>query len=96
MDSTKKTLIDICNEIKEAGQYTDTSIADLSEAIKNSEWDSYKDPELLTFMSTINKLDFDSRIQDLLSKIVEKMYEKGIQTPCFSGCDPECPFKEFE
>lgn len=91
-----KKVKDICNEIKELGKYTDESIAELERAIEASDWDSYKDPELLTFMSTINKLDFDSRIQDLLSKIVEKMYGKGIQPPCFSGCDPECPFKEFE
>jgi hypothetical protein len=82
--------------VKTKGGYSEELIEKFKETIDEADWNSYKDPELLTFMSTINKLEFDPRVQKLLGSIVEKMDAKGIQTPCFSGCDPECPFKEFE
>lgn len=87
---------DLCQELREKGEYSDELVERFKKSIKEADWNSYKDPELLDFMKTINRLDFDSRAQYLLIDIVTKLSEKGIQTPCFNGCDPECPFKEFE
>ena len=87
---------ELCIELKEKDEYSDELVEKFRAVIKEADWNSYKDPELLDFMKTINSLDFDSRAQELLIEIVTKLSEKGIQTPCFSGCDPECPFKEFE
>lgn len=89
------TFREISEKIKAEG-YTLEVFNLLDETIKNGNWESYKDPDIMYFFKTITELDYNQEIQNVIGKLVDKMYEKGIQPPCMSGCDPECPFKEIE
>ena len=90
------TLKDISEIIKKQGGYTQEIFDSIDKVIEESNWDSYKDPDIMYFFRTVTDLDRDDRVQTAINKIVNKMYDKGIQPPCMSGCDPECPFKSLE
>lgn len=89
------TFREISEKIKAEG-YTPEVFNLLDETIEKGNWESYKDPDIMYLFKTITELDYNQGMQDVIGKLVNKMYDKGIQPPCMSGCDPECPFKEIE
>lgn len=89
-------LIEVCDAIKAEGNYTDENIASLKKAMENEDIKSFQDPSIVKFMFTINTMPFDPRVQDIVSLLVYKASEKGIEAPCGSGCDDTCPFHEIE
>ena len=89
------TLTEMSEVFKDRG-FTPETLDMLDKSIDEGDWESYKDPDILRLFKTVTDMDYNDGIQKAIGKLVNKMYDKGIQPPCMSGCDPECPFKEFE
>lgn len=89
------TLTEVSEIFKRKG-FTAETLDMLDKAVEEGDWGSYKDPDILRLFKTVTSMDYEDRIQKSIGRLVDKMYNKGINPPCMSGCDPDCPFKEFE
>lgn len=89
------TISEAIDEIKNDGNWTEDNLEIIKEAVDNSEFTDFTDPELKKFMSFINKWDYHEKIQELVTSIMVKFMEKGVASPCGSACG-SCAFHEVE
>lgn len=84
------------SRIETEGHYTDENLKDLENALLGAQPKDFNDPAVRAFMRFVNKRDFDRRVQDIVSNLVDYMNEKGIDIPCAHGCNESCEFHEEE
>lgn len=90
------TIDEAISKIETEGHYTDDNLKDLGNALLGANPKDFNDPVVRTFMRFVNKRDFDKRVQDIVSNLVDYMNERGIDIPCAHGCDESCEFHEEE
>lgn len=90
------TIEEAIKKVETDGVWTDENMNDLSDAVKNTEFESFSDPNLKQFLSFINTQPYHDKIQDIVTSIATRMSEKGVDIPCMSGCSDECAFHDME
>lgn len=86
---------EILNSLKTNG-ITDEVINNYIDVFRKSDPSKFDHPVIKDFIKVVNDLPYDSRIQEVISYIVEYMINKGVNTPCMSGCSDDCVFHEIE
>lgn len=93
------TIKEACDVIRTDGKYTDESLKNLMEAFKENPVSDFSDENFKYFVDTVMPLNFDARVQDIVSYISETLAEKGIYPTCHDingGCSSDCAFHEAE
>ena len=90
------TIKEAIDNVKKDGHWTEENIKILHEAVDSTDYDSFEDPKLREFINFINEEPYDKGVQSIVASIVIKLMDKGVQSPCVSGCNPSCAFHEME
>lgn len=91
------TVIELCETLIKENKFTDETFKEFKSHILSDEINSFNHPDLRRIMSTINKLPFEERVQEVVGEFAEKMANRGIDIPCASSCsDDTCAFHEVE
>ena len=86
---------EILSSLKTNG-ITDKVIDAYLDVFEKSDPSSFDHPIMKDFIKIVNDLPYDPKVQEVISYIVGYMLDKGVNTPCMSGCSDDCVFHEIE